>query len=49
MKYIKVVLENLSNQGIILDSEQISFINDFVEQDLAYQPPTFFFIIKSII
>ena len=42
MKDIKAVLENLSNQGIILDNEQISFINDFVEQDLAYQPPTFF-------
>ncbi|MDC0244386.1 AFG1/ZapE family ATPase [Pseudomonadota bacterium] len=42
MKDIKVVLENLSIQGVILDNAQTSFLEKFIEQDSAYKPPTFF-------
>ena len=42
MKDIKVVLENLSIQGVILDNAQASFLEKFIEQDSAYKPPTFF-------
>ena len=42
MKDIKVVLENLYNQGISLDSEQTLFLKDFIEQDAAYKEPKFF-------
>jgi cell division protein ZapE len=42
MKDIKVVLENLSIQGVTLDNAQTSFLEQFIEQDSIYQPPTFF-------
>ena len=42
MKDIKVVLENLSIQGVTLDNAQTSFLEKFIEQDSAYKPPTFF-------
>ena len=42
MKDIKVVLENLSNQGIDLDSAQTSFLEEFIEQDAVYKAPKFF-------
>ena len=42
MKDIKVVLENLSIQSVIIDNAQASFLEKFIEQDSAYKPPTFF-------
>ena len=42
MKDIKVVLENLSIQGVTIDNAQASFLEKFIEQDSAYKPPTFF-------
>jgi cell division protein ZapE len=42
MKDIKVVIENLSIQGMTLDNSQTSFLKEFIEQDSTYQPPTFF-------
>ena len=42
MKDIKVVLENLSVQGIKLDDAQALFLKAFIEQDSLYEPPTFF-------
>ena len=42
MKDIKVVLKNLSIQGMKLDNSQTSFLRDFIEQDSIYQPPKFF-------
>ena len=42
MKDIKVVLENLSAQGIKLDDAQALFLKAFIEQDSLYEPPTFF-------
>ena len=42
MKDIKVVLENLSIQSVILDNAQTSFLEKFIDQDSAYKPPTFF-------
>jgi len=43
MKDIKVVIENLSSQGIVLDNSQTSFLEEFIELDSKYKPPTFFF------
>ena len=48
MKDIKVVLENLSIQGVTLDNAQTSFLEKFIEQDSAFKPPTFFFKNNSI-
>ncbi len=42
MKDIKVVLENLSIQGIKPDYDQILFLKWFIEQDSHYQPQKFF-------
>ena len=42
MKDIKVVLENLSIKGIDLDDAQISFLEDFIDQDAAYKTPKLF-------
>ena len=42
MKDIKVVLENLSIQGIKPDYAQILFLEWFIEQDSHYQPQKFF-------
>ena len=42
MKDIKVVLENLSIQGVTPDNVQTSFLKKFIEQDSIYKPPTFF-------
>ena len=42
MKDIKVVLENLSIQGVTLDNAQTSFLEKFIERDSAFKPPTFF-------
>jgi cell division protein ZapE len=42
MKDIKVVLKNLSIQGMKPDNSQTSFLRDFIEQDSIYQPPKFF-------
>ena len=39
---IKVMLKNLSTQGITLDNAQTTFLEKFIEQDSIYQPPTFF-------
>ena len=39
---IKVMLKNLSTQGITLDNSQTTFLEKFIEQDSIYQPPTFF-------
>ena len=42
MKDIKVVLENISNQGIVLDSAQTLFLEEFIEKEAAYKAPKFF-------
>jgi cell division protein ZapE len=42
MMDIKVMLKNLSTQGITLDNAQTTFLEKFIEQDSIYQPPTFF-------
>ena len=39
---IKVMLKNLSTQGITLDNAQTTLLEKFIEQDSIYQPPTFF-------
>ena len=43
MKDIKVVIENLSTQGIVLDNTQALFLKEFIDLDSAYKPPSFFF------
>ena len=43
MKDIKVVIENLSAKGIVLDNSQTSFLEEFIELDSKYKPSTFFF------
>ena len=42
MKDITVVLENLSARDIKLDNAQTLFLEQFIEQDSIYKPPTFF-------
>ena len=43
MKDIKVVIENLSTQGIALDNAQTLFLKEFIDLDSIYKPPSFFF------
>jgi cell division protein ZapE len=42
MKDIKVVIENLSTQGIALDNAQASFLEEFVSIDSMLKPKLFF-------
>src|SRR6056300_542983 len=42
MKDIKVVLENLSTQGIVPDDAQISFLREFIAFDSSLKPKSFF-------
>ena len=42
MKNIEIVLENLSCQGIKLDPAQRSFVQNFIDIDAIYRPPSFF-------
>ncbi len=42
MKDIEVVVENLSLKGIKLDNAQLSFLQEFVNLDSQYKPPSFF-------
>ena len=42
MKDIKVVLENLSTQGIVLDNAQASFLEEFISIDSTLKPKLFF-------
>lgn len=42
MKDIKVVLENLSTQGIVLDNAQASFLEEFLHVDSILKPKSFF-------
>ena len=42
MKDIKVVLENLSTQGIVPDDAQISFLKEFIAFDSSLKPKSFF-------
>ncbi len=48
MKDIKVVAKKLSEQGITLDDQQASFLEEFIELDSTYKPKTFFFSKQSI-
>ena len=48
MHDIKVVIEKLSAQGIVLDIEQTAFLAKFIELNSIYKPKTFFFNNKSI-
>ena len=48
MKDIKVVIENLSSQGISLDNAQTLFLKEFIDLDSIYKPPSFFFSKNSI-
>jgi cell division protein ZapE len=48
MKDIKVVANKLSAQGITLDNEQTSFLEQFIELDSMYKPKSFFFSNQSI-
>ena len=48
MKDIKVVIENLSSQGISLDNAQTLFLKEFIDLDSIYKPPSFFFSQNSI-
>ena len=48
MKDIKVVAEKLSVQGINLDSDQMTFLEEFIKHDLMYKPKRFFFSNQSI-
>ena len=48
MNDIKVVTEKLSVQGINLDIEQMTFLEEFIEFDSMYKPKRFFFSNKSI-
>ena len=49
MKDIKVVLENLYNQGIALDSAQTLSLKDFIEQDAATKSLNFFLKIIQLV
>ena len=42
MKDIKVVIENLSTQGIALDNAQASFLEEFISIDSTLKPKLFF-------
>ena len=42
MKDIKVVIENLSTQGIALDNAQVSFLEEFISIDSTLKPKLFF-------
>ena len=42
MKDIKVVIENLSSQGIALDNAQASFLEEFISIDSTLKPKLFF-------
>ena len=42
MKDIKVVLENFSTQGIVLDNAQVSFLEEFISIDSKLKPKLFF-------
>ena len=42
MKDIKVVVENLSTQGIVLDNAQSSFLEEFISIDSTLKPKLFF-------
>jgi len=42
MKDIKVVLENFSTQGIVLDNAQASFLEEFISIDSKLKPKLFF-------
>jgi len=42
MKDIEVVIENLSNQGIVLDNSQASFLKEFISIDSTLKPKLFF-------
>ena len=42
MKDIKVILENLSTQGIVPDDAQISFLKEFIAFDSSLKPKSFF-------
>ena len=48
MKDIKVVIENLSAQGIVLNDQQTLFLKEFIQFDLAFRPSTFLFKNNSI-
>ena len=48
MKDIKVVIENLSAQGIVLNDQQTLFLEEFVEFDFAFRPSTFLFKNNSV-
>ena len=43
MKDIKVVLENLSTQGIVLDNAQASFLEEFISIDSTLKAKIIFF------
>jgi cell division protein ZapE len=49
MKDIEVVVENLSLKGIKLDNAQLSFLQEFINLDLQYKPPSFFSTYNSIV
>ena len=42
MKDIKVVLENFLTQGIVLDTAQASFLEEFISIDSKLKPKLFF-------
>ena len=48
MRDIKVVIENLSTQGIAIDNAQTLFLKEFIKLDSIYKPPSFFFSNNSI-
>ena len=48
MRDIKVVIENLSTQGIAIDNAQTLFLKEFIKLDSTYKPPSFFFSNNSI-
>ena len=47
MKDIKVVIENLSSQGISLDHAQTLFLKEFIDLDSIYKP-RHFFLVKTL-
>tara|TARA_B100000214_G_scaffold233698_1_gene170704 strand:+ start:275 stop:1324 length:1050 start_codon:yes stop_codon:yes gene_type:complete len=48
MKDIKVVIENLSAQGIAPNDQQTFFLKEFIQFDLAFRPSTFLFKNNSV-